>query len=62
LPNLKSFNTGSGPGSIVVADLNDDGRADIVATNLNDDTVTVLLNTRLDFSLTTDPNTSSVAA
>jgi uncharacterized repeat protein (TIGR01451 family) len=45
LPTLLNFNTGSGPGYFVVADLNGDGRADVVLSNLNDATITVALNT-----------------
>jgi uncharacterized repeat protein (TIGR01451 family) len=45
LPSLLNFDTGSGPGYLVVADISGDGRPDVVLANLNDATVTVALNT-----------------
>jgi FG-GAP-like repeat len=45
LPSLVNFDTGSGPGYFVVADLNGDGRPDAVLANLNDGTISVALNT-----------------
>ena len=45
LPSLLTFDTGSGPGSFVVADLNADGQSDIILANLNDGTISVVLNT-----------------
>jgi uncharacterized repeat protein (TIGR01451 family) len=45
VPTLLTFDSGSGEGSFVVADLNGDGKPDVVTTNLNDDTVSVVLNT-----------------
>jgi uncharacterized repeat protein (TIGR01451 family) len=44
MPSLLNFDTGSGPGYFVVADLNGDGRPEVVLSNLNDATVTVALN------------------
>lgn len=45
LPSLVNFDTGSGPLTFVVADLNGDGRPDLVLANLNDGTISVALNT-----------------
>ncbi|MGA8764522.1 MAG: hypothetical protein WB562_16760, partial [Candidatus Sulfotelmatobacter sp.] len=45
LPSLLNFDTGSGPISFVVADLNGDGRPDVVLANLNDGTISVAINT-----------------
>jgi uncharacterized repeat protein (TIGR01451 family) len=45
LPSLVNFDTGSGPITFVVADLNGDGRPDVVLANLNDGTISVALNT-----------------
>ena len=45
LPSLVNFDTGSGPGYFVVADLNGDGRPDVILANLNDGTISVALNT-----------------
>ena len=44
MPSLLNFDTGSGPGYFVVADLNGDNRPDVVLSNLNDATITVALN------------------
>lgn len=44
LPSFLNFDTRSGPGYLVVADLNGDGRPDVVLSNLNDATITVALN------------------
>ena len=41
----QTFNTGSGPQSLALGDINGDGRPDIVVTNTGDNTVSVLLNT-----------------
>jgi uncharacterized repeat protein (TIGR01451 family) len=45
LPSLVNFDTGSGPITFVVADLNGDGRPDVVLANVNDGTISVALNT-----------------
>lgn len=44
-PALVELNTQSGPGTIVVTDLNGDGHPDVVLLNLNLATITVALNT-----------------
>ncbi|HEX3895395.1 MAG TPA: FG-GAP-like repeat-containing protein, partial [Rudaea sp.] len=41
----QTFSTGSGPQSVVFADINNDGKTDAVVTNGNAGTVSVLLNT-----------------
>jgi hypothetical protein len=41
----QTFGVGSGPYSVMTADVNGDGRPDLVVTNFNGDTVSVLLNT-----------------
>ncbi len=41
----KTFTTGRGPTSVVLSDLNGDGKLDLVVNNFRDKTVSVLLNT-----------------
>jgi hypothetical protein len=41
----QTFAVGSGPRSLVAADINSDGKPDLAVTNINDKTVSVLLNT-----------------
>jgi hypothetical protein len=41
----ETFAVGTGPGAVVVADFNNDGRPDIATANFSDNTVSVLLNT-----------------
>jgi hypothetical protein len=69
----QTFATGHSPRSVVLADVNGDGRPDLVVANANDDTVSVLLNTtapgaaassfapRVDFLVGNCPDSVAVA-
>jgi len=39
------YATGANPGSLSVADVNNDGRFDVLTSNLSDSTLSVLINT-----------------
>jgi VCBS repeat protein len=57
-PGIATYSVGAGPGSIVVEDLNGDGRRDVIVANSGDETLTLLLGTaggQLELSASTFP-------
>jgi hypothetical protein len=46
-----SFTVGAGPWSVAATDLNDDKAPDLMVTNSADNTISILLNTGIDFSI-----------